>query len=247
MRKVINATIKKLKGGDYNVDRRIPMSYLAGLAFSRLIMAARGGLSRIKHKGFLFIAGGVTIKARSMFRVGRTVSIGKRCYIDALSTDGVVFGDNVSMGKYVRIECTGNLQKIGKGISVGNNVGLGADNFFGCAGGITIGDDTIMGNFISFHSENHLFDNKEIPIRLQGISHKGILIGNDCWIGSKATVLDGAIVENGCIIAAGSVVPAGQYKSNGIYGGIPATLIRHRGNDREKEYKELFEVPGHNL
>lgn len=228
MRNLINSIIKKIKGQDYSLDERIPVSYLAGFVVTRLVMAARGGISGISHRGFLFIAGHVTIKARSKFKVGRTVSIGRGCFIDALSTDGVIFGDNVSMGKYVRIECTGNLQQIGKGMKVGDNVGLGADNFFGCAGGITIGDDTIIGNYVSFHAENHVFNDPAAPIRFQGTSRKGISVGKNCWVGAKATILDGAEIGDGCIIAAGAVITKGKYKSNGIYGGVPAQLIRYR-------------------
>lgn len=240
MRKLINSIIKKFKGNDYSMDQRIPVSYLAGLMFARLIMAARGGMSRVKHKGFLFIAGDVNIKARSMFKVGRTVSIGKGCFIDALSTDGVLFGDNVSMGKYVRIECTGNLQVLGKGMKVGNNAGLGADNFFGCAGGVTIGDDTILGNYISFHSENHLYGDIKTLIRRQGSSREGIKVGKNCWIGAKATILDGADIEDGCIIAAGSVVTAGKYKTNGVYGGVPAKLIKYRDQYIKDEHEKFL-------
>lgn len=217
-----------MKGQDYSLDERIPVSYLTRLAFTRLIMAIRGSISGINHRGFLFIADHVTIKARSKLKVGCDVSIDRRCFIDALSTDEVIFGDNVSMGKYVRIECTGNLQQIGKGMKVGNNVGLGADNFFGCAGGITIGDDTIFGNYISFHSEDHIYNDITIPIRLQGVSHKGISVGKNCWIGAKATILDGADIEDGCVIAAGALITAGKYATNGIYGGVPAKLIKYR-------------------
>jgi acetyltransferase-like isoleucine patch superfamily enzyme len=59
-------------------------------------------------------------------------------------------------------------------------------------------------------------------------NHKGIVIGDNCWIGSKVTILDGVTVENGCIIAAGTVLTAGIYKSFSIYGGVPAKFIRLR-------------------
>jgi len=241
MRKLVNSFIKKIKHEEYEIDDRIPTSYLFGLVIARLAMAARGSISRIKHKGYLFIAGRVTVKARTMFRTGRSVSIGNGCFIDALSTDGVLFGDNVSMGRNVRIECTGSLKQIGKGIEVGNNVGLGADCFFGCAGGIIIGDDTIMGNYVSFHSENHLFDDTKKLVRLQGFTRQGIKVGKNCWIGSKATILDGADIGDGCIIAAGAVVIAGSYEANGIYAGIPAKLVRVRGAGGQKEYEEYID------
>ena len=36
---------------------------------------------------------------------------------------------------------SGTLKNLGKGLIIGNNVGLGTHGFFGCAGGIEIGDD----------------------------------------------------------------------------------------------------------
>jgi len=228
MRKQLNKIISRLKGRSYEIDGRIPYSYLFSLTWARGIMRIRGFLSGVKNDGFLFIGRNVTLKARSMMKAGRGVTIHNGCYIDALSTGGIVFGNNVSAGKKTRIECTGNLQMIGKGMTVGDNVGLGSDNFFGAAGGIEIGDDCILGNFISFHSENHNYSDPSAAIRLQGVTRIGIKVGKNCWIGSKATILDGALIEGGCIIAAGSVVKAGVYHADGIYGGVPATFIKKR-------------------
>lgn len=228
MRKQLNKIISRLKGRAYEIDGRIPSSYLFSLALSRGIMRIKGFFSGVKNGGMLFVGKNVTLKARAMLRIGKGVTIHQGSYIDALSTEGIVFGDNVSAGRNTRIECTGNLQVIGKGMKAGNNVGLGSDNFFGAAGGIEIGDDCILGNFISFHSENHKYNDPSVPIRLQGVTRIGIKIGKNCWIGSKATILDGAVVGDGCIIAAGSVVKAGTYEADGIYGGVPAKFIRKR-------------------
>jgi len=224
--KALSKYITRLKGQQYEIDSRIPASYLLHLVWSRLIMKCRGRLSGIRQSPF--IGSRVTIKARSNFRVGNGVSIGKGCTIDALSTDGVLFGNNVSVGPGTRIECTGNLQHIGKGLKAGDNVGLGSDNFYGCAGGIEIGDDTIIGNFVSFHAENHVFSDLQTPIRLQGVHHQGISIGKNCWIGAKCTILDGVTLEDNCILAAGALAIAGRYEKNGIYGGVPAKLIKYR-------------------
>ena len=81
------------------------------------------------------------------------------------------------------------------------------------------------------HSENHNFSDSEILIKDQGVNRKGIIIGNNCWIGSKATILDGVVIEDGVIIAAGAVVKEGVYNSNGIYGGVPAKFLKMRIND----------------
>lgn len=226
--KLLSKYISKLKGQEYQIDERIPSSYLLSLSTKRLTMKIRGLFSGIKSKSTPFIGKGVTIKARSKFSMGYGVSVGDGCYIDALSADGILFGDNVSVGPKTKIECTGNLQHLGKGLKVGDNVGLGSDNFYGCAGGIVIGADTIVGNFVSFHAENHVHSDLYKPIRLQGVTHQGIVVGNNCWIGAKSTILDGAIINDGCIIAAGALVKAGTYEQNGIYGGVPAKLIKYR-------------------
>jgi acetyltransferase-like isoleucine patch superfamily enzyme len=76
------------------------------------------------------------------------------------------------------------------------------------------------------HSENHNFQDRNRPIRLQGVTRQGIRIGSNCWIGAKATILDGVIVEDNVIIAAGSVLTAGTYESNSIYGGVPARKLK---------------------
>jgi len=228
IKRAINKYISGLKGNSYKIDERIPNSYLLNLAFSSLLRKVRGFFSSVRYEKIPFIGKRVTIKAGHKFTAGRGLVIGNFCYIDSLSTDGIEVGHNVSIGRNTIIECTGNLQFLGKGLKVGNNVGLGTDNFYGCAGGIEIGDDTIIGNFVSFHSENHVHSSLETPIRLQGVTHQGIKIGKNCWIGAKVTILDGAMVGDGCIVAAGAVLSSGTYESFGIYGGIPAKLIKHR-------------------
>ena len=63
------------------------------------------------------------------------------------------------------------------------------------------------------------------------------VIGNDVWIGSKATVFGGVKVGNGAVIAAGAVVTK-DVPPYSVVGGVPARLIRYRF---EKEEIELFE------
>jgi len=217
-----------MKGNDFRLDEDIPTSYLVNLMAARIIMKCRGFFSGFHHETVPFIGSRVTIKATSKLFAGKHLSIGNHCYIDALSHKGIKLGNNVSIGRNTIIECTGNLQHLGKGLEVGDNVGLGTDNYYGCAGGISIGDDTIIGNFVSFHAENHVFASTETPIRLQGVEHIGIVIGKDCWIGAKSTILDGVVLEDGCVIAAGALLKRGTYSTMGVYAGVPAKLIKQR-------------------
>ncbi len=132
------------------------------------------------------------------------------------------------MGFHTHIELTGSLKYLAKGMKIGNNVGLGSHGHYGSGvGGLEIGDDTIIGNYVSFHPENHNYKDHSIPIRLQGVNGKGIKVGRNCWIGAKATFLDGTEIGDGCIVAAGAVVK-GKFPNNVIIGGIPAQIIKNR-------------------
>jgi len=223
-----NKILRKIKGDEYVLSTEIPAGYLFALLTNRSIMFFRGKLSFIKNDGTLFIGRKTRLSVKSKMQFGKGITLDDECTIHALSTGGVRFGNGVSLGKRSVIECTGSLRHLGKGIIVGNNVGLGRDCFYGCAGGIEIGDDTIFGNFVSLHSENHNAESLSIPIRLQGVNHKGIKVGRNCWIGAKVTILDGVEISDGCIIAAGAVVTAGFYPPDTIFGGIPARALKKR-------------------
>jgi len=224
----LSQVASRIKGSDYRIDERIPDSYLAGVGIERLAMRARGIAMFPGRSARPYVGRRVRIRCRSRLTVGTGTTFGHGSYVDALAERGVRFGRNVSVGRNTRIECTGNLRTLGVGLTVGDDVGLGTDCFYGCAGGIEIGADTIVGNLVTMHAENHRYAEGEIPIRLQGVTHAGVRIGANCWIGAKATILDGAIIEDGCVVAAGSVVVAGTYAANGIYGGIPARQLGTR-------------------
>lgn len=65
-------------------------------------------------------------------------------------------------------------------------------------------------------------------IKNQGVSNKGIKIGNNCWIGSNVTFLDGSELADGCVVAAGAVVTK-KFSENSVIGGVSAKIIKIRG------------------
>lgn len=227
LHKLTSKVVSVLKGESFELDERIPITYLMSVIAGRLFMAANGIFVLRSIRRRVYIASSAKIRCASKIKTGNNLSVSRGCYIDALSIDGICFGDNVSIGKYTCIECSGTLKDLGKGLIVGNNVGLGTHGFFGCAGGVSIGDNTIFGNYVSVHSENHNYKDRNIPIRLQGVNRKGIKIGKDCWIGAKVTILDGADIGDGCIVAAGAVV-RGKIPPYSIIGGVPAKIIKER-------------------
>lgn len=226
MHKFLSNVITQIKGEKFELDSNISASYITRFLLSRFVMLVVG-MCKFRRFGKLYVHSSSKILCTSNIKTVGNLSIDRRCYIDALSTDGITFGNNVSIGKCTCIECSGTLKDIGKGLVVGDNVGLGTHGFFGCAGGIEIGSNTIFGNYVSLHSENHNFADTTVPIRLQGVNRKGIKIGEDCWIGAKATILDGTILGKGCIVAAGAVV-RGEIPPYSIVGGVPAKILKSR-------------------
>ena len=63
------------------------------------------------------------------------------------------------------------------------------------------------------------------PIHLQGLSSKGIKIGDNVWIGSGVIILDGVKIGSSTVIGAGSVVTK-SFNNNLLIAGNPAKIIR---------------------
>lgn len=225
MRKIINLIVSILKREPFRLDENIPLSYLFYFFFVKFICLCYGC---IRFGGVSFVHPSSTIKCSSKIKFGRNFSVGKYCYVDALSCKGLICGNNVSMGYFTHIELTGSLKFLGQGMIVGNNVGLGSHGHYGSGAGLLeIGDNTIFGNYVSIHPENHNFADLDIPILLQGVTGKGIKIGTDCWIGAKVTILDGTVIGDHSIVAAGAVV-TGKFPPYSIIGGVPAKIIKMR-------------------
>ena len=151
--------------------------------------------------------------------------IEENCLLDCMGREGIRLGRNFKLGANSRIVVSGSVSDLGRGISIGDNVGIGEFAYVGGAGGVLIGADTIVGQYFSVHPENHVFHGPARSIRAQSVTRAGISIGAGCWIGAKVTVTDGVTIGDHCVIAAGSVVTR-SFPSHSLIGGVPAKLIR---------------------
>lgn len=227
----IIGVLLKIAGKDnFNLDPNIGMGYIIQQCWKYGWMMVRGKFFSFGYKNIannVFIGKKVKVVEKKHLLLGKKTKLQDNVYIDALSQDGVLIGNSVVIGRNTRIECTGGLQSIGKGVRIGNRTTFGSDCIFGAAGGLEIGDDVVAGQFIRFHSENHNYTDLSKLIREQGVSHKGIKIGNNCWIGAGAVFLDGAELGNGCVVGANAVITK-KFPDNVVVAGIPATVIATR-------------------
>lgn len=222
---MIKSIVQKLiskTGKSYTIDKDIPVGLIYQTLFTRFIMVLRGYLFLQKK---VFVGKSCTFLNKSNIVFGKNVTIEKYTRLDGYAKEKIELGNNVKIGAYSNLLSTSHFSKYGKGLKIGNNSAFGRFTEFGAAGGIQIGDNVIAGSYVSFHSENHNFNDTTKLIREQGVSSKGIRVGNNVWIGAKVTFLDGSFVDDNSIVAAGAVVN-GIYPNNSIIGGVPAKIIK---------------------
>ncbi|GIX58688.1 hypothetical protein BPADB04_37180 [Bacillus paranthracis] len=227
---LLNFLISKLKKTEYKLDSSITTINILGIVSSRTISLWRGFFKRIGLKKcgkVLFIGRRVILKNKNAIELGNGVTLGNYVSLDGLSKEGLKIGNNVNIGSYTIIACSGSLKHLGKGMTIGDNSGIGDFSFFGAAGGIRIGKNVIMGQNVRFHSENHNFDRLDIPIKEQGVTNKGIIVGDDCWIGSGAVFLDGVKVGEGSVIGANTLVNK-DIPPFSVAVGNPVKIIKNR-------------------
>lgn len=230
-RSIINFIIRLIKKDkDYQISSQLGILDLLSISFIKSIDLIRGflfQLSLLKKLNIIFIASGVKLLNRRHLNVCGTLTIGRNVTIDSLSLEGVKLGSNVNIPEGCFFRCTGVISELGKGLNVGNNTGFGHYTFINAQGGVEIGDDVIMGPNVSILAENHKFDSLDEPIRLQGVSRKGIVIESNVWIGANVTILDGVRIHTGSVIGAGSVVTK-SIPPNSLAVGTPCKVIKSR-------------------
>lgn len=175
--------------------------------------ALRGLWKRLfirKVKGLFLVGKGVTVTHGSHIRCGRNVKFEDYAEIHGLCSEGLTFGDNVTISRGVMIRPSSYYGgDLGKGLVMGDHSSIGPYGYVGCSGKITIGSNVMLGPKCSLFAENHVFENTDATIKEQGVKQKGITIEDDCWIGSNTIILDGVTIGKGSVIAAGSVVSKG--------------------------------------
>jgi len=230
MKKILNKIIQKLGKENYEIDNHLTSSDIIIILKERFFQMMRGFLLKFqlkKTQGIIFKGKKCKIKHKHKISVGKSLTIGDNVEINALSKRGVTIGNNVSILKNTIIECTGVIRELGEGLIIGNNVGIAQNCFIQVRGMVEIGNYVIFGPGVSVFSENHNFQDKNIPIMLQGANRKGVKIEDDVWIGTNVTILDGVCIGKGSIVAAGSVVNK-NVEPYSIVGGAPAKLIKKR-------------------
>ena len=109
----------------------------------------------------------------------------------------------------------------GKNIKIGKRVFINAGCQFQDQGGITIGDDVLVGPQTIIATLNHDPD----PDKRGGMFAKPVVIGDKVWLGARVTVCPGVTIGEGAIVGAGAVVTK-DVPPRTVVAGVPAKLIK---------------------
>ncbi len=120
-----------VKNEPYNIDKLITSRDLFIFISKRIGMLVRG---LFFTRRIIFLGKRVNIFYKHRILFGRYVTLNDGIEIDALSENGIILGNNVSIGKNSFIRCTAGLQKVGQGLIIEENVGIGSGAYLGCWG-----------------------------------------------------------------------------------------------------------------
>ncbi|GAB1416547.1 hypothetical protein MASR2M117_19530 [Paludibacter sp.] len=230
MKNIVNKLIRATGRKNYQVDSSLSNLTLINILLNKFVEVIRGLRYKIlfnASKGLIFVGKKTTIKYCKLISVGRSLSLGRYVQIDALSKNGVVIGNNVTIKDNTIIECTGVIRNLGEGLTIGSHTGISQNCFIQVRGKVSIGSYVIMGPGVSIFSENHNSTDLNQYIVHQGETRQGVTIEDGVWIGARSIILDGVCVGKNSIIAAGSVVNK-NVEPYTIVGGVPAKLIKER-------------------
>jgi bifunctional N-acetylglucosamine-1-phosphate-uridyltransferase/glucosamine-1-phosphate-acetyltransferase GlmU-like protein len=228
-RDLIEAQMRRmlaLSGRSTSVDPELSTGDLIQISLVRGLELVRG-LLRFRRK--VYCGTKVRIRGRSGLHLGKMSAVGAYSQLDAVSKWGISLADGAKIGRYVTVTGTSTPRRKGQGLRLGVNSAIGDFAHVGCAGGVSIGNDVIIGPCASFHSQEHITDDVNVPIRNQGTREAEIVIGDDVWVGARVTFLSGSRVGDHSIVAAGTVV-RGSYPDYSVIGGVPSKILKHRAN-----------------
>ena len=115
----------------------------------------------------------------------------------------------------------------GTNLKLGDHVDLAWGVLITTAGGVEIGDRSLVGYNTMIFSANHVIPPGIDKIFYAGHEKKKVTIANDVWIGAGCIILPGVNIGEGAIVAAGSIVTK-NVEPFSMVAGVPARLIKNR-------------------
>lgn len=188
----------------------------------------------LRQKFYKFLLGkfgkGIVIGKGVCLRQPAGIFIGDKSILDdyshisvrSIPTSRIIIGKNVLIGRYSTLKVRGGVIEVEDFADIGEFCRIGTTTK------VRIGQYTMIAAFCYIGASNHKFDKKDLPIALQGVEKQGgVTIGNDVWIGTRVTIVDGVNIGKGAIIGAHSLVTS-DIPPYAVAYGTPARIVRRR-------------------
>lgn len=109
-------------------------------------------------------------------------------------------------------------------VEIGDRASINAFVHIWGAGGVRIGQRTMVASHTAISSITHDYDSDEM---YRTVVTRPITIGNDVWIGTHAVILPGIQIGDGAVIGASCVVTR-DVPPRAIVMGVPGTIRGYR-------------------
>lgn len=172
----------------------------------------------------VFFGKDITFRHPNKIRIGSYVVIDDNCMIDAKgdNNNGIIIGDGVYIGRNTIIYCKDGDIIIEDNVNIASNCQIFSSNK------LTICKDTVIGAY-SYLLSGGEYDYRNTSSKFadqSGIESKcPSIIGSNCWLAARVTILDGVSVGDNSVIGAGAVV-LNSIPENSLAVGIPARVIK---------------------
>jgi acetyltransferase-like isoleucine patch superfamily enzyme len=157
------------------------------------------------------------------------VRFGNKCDVRTrvelrVGAGGVVeFGEGCVLDRDLTVECDGVIR-------VGNRTIFGHHCTVAARSSVVIGEDCLIAEMVSIRDHDHRFERLDLTTREQGEVVAPVRIGRNVWLGAKVTVSKGVAIGDNAIVGANAVVTH-DIPPNAIAAGVPARIIRMRGEE----------------
>ena len=139
---------------------------------------------------------------------------------------------NIRMGKACTVSSFTKIKASDGPLRLGRRCGFAAGCWVSTGErGIAFGDNVICGPQVVISGNNYVFDELGVSVEDQGTTSKGVLIGNNVWIGAHCTILDGTELGDDVVVVAHSLVNR-RFPAGAVVQGNPAKIILKRTREQ---------------
>lgn len=144
--------------------------------------------------------------------------------------EGTSFEKHLFLSAWDKYDSIQGQQFFNPSINIGSNCHFGAFNHITAINRIEIGNNLLTGKFVTITDNNHGDTDLKClfiePILRPLISKGPVKIGNNVWIGDKATILPNVTIGDGAVVAANAVVTK-NVPAYSVVAGDPAKVIKN--------------------